>query len=248
MKSPEGPRFPSSYRRLWTFSDDARLLGDRVMMIDIDAVVTGDLGPLFAPDDDFVGWVPSSIFWHPANHRGKSMQTLQDELRQTIERRVRQASADEMTRIILALMMEDEIDLSADERGDTATDRFELAHRDQVVIDQMTGLMWSRAELATDRLKWPDADSLCRNLELAGFDDWRMPTVDELFALADRTRSDPAIDTRFFPDCKPNWYWSSTPYAPSPGDYAWSVLFSGGSAAWCYRDGLGFVRAVRASQ
>jgi hypothetical protein len=176
------------------------------------------------------------------------MQTLQEELRQTIERRVHQASADEMTRIILALMMEDEIDRSPDERGDTATDRFELAHRDQVVIDQMTGLMWSRAELTTDRLKWPDADSLCRNLELAGFDDWRMPTVDELFALADRTRSDPAIDTRFFPDCKPNWYWSSTPYAPSPGDCAWLVSFINGGASWSSRGYGGFVRAVRASQ
>jgi hypothetical protein len=68
VKSPEGPRVPSSYRRLWTFSDDARVLGDRVMMIDIDAVVTRALKPLFAPDDDFVGWVPSSI-WGSAEKR-----------------------------------------------------------------------------------------------------------------------------------------------------------------------------------
>jgi hypothetical protein len=177
------------------------------------------------------------------------MQTLQDELRQTIERRVRQASADEMTRIILALMMEDEIDLSADEESPESGDRFEFTHHDdQIVIDHRSGLMWSREELSTKRVVWAEANSLCGDLKLAGFSDWRLPTVDELFALADRTRSEPAIDTRFFPDCKPSWYWSSTPYAPSPGDCAWNVNFYDGYALWCSRGYYGFVRAVRASQ
>lgn len=62
MPSPEGPRFPSSYRRLWAFSEEAKCLGDRVMMLDIDCVITGDLTPLFAPQDDFVGWRPSSLW------------------------------------------------------------------------------------------------------------------------------------------------------------------------------------------
>jgi hypothetical protein len=62
LASPEGPRFPASYRRLWTFSDEARCLGERVLMLDIDCIVTGDLSPLFAPQDDFVGWRPSSLW------------------------------------------------------------------------------------------------------------------------------------------------------------------------------------------
>lgn len=62
MASPEGPRFPSSYRRLWAFSEEAKCLGDRVMMLDIDCVITGDLSPLFEPQDDFVGWRPSSLW------------------------------------------------------------------------------------------------------------------------------------------------------------------------------------------
>jgi hypothetical protein len=60
--SPEGPRFPASYRRLWTFSEEAKCLGDRVMMLDIDCVITGDMSPLFQPQDDFVGWRPSSLW------------------------------------------------------------------------------------------------------------------------------------------------------------------------------------------
>lgn len=60
IPSPEGPKFPSSYRRLWAFSEEAKCLGDRVMMLDIDCVITGDLSPLFEPQDDFIGWRPSS--------------------------------------------------------------------------------------------------------------------------------------------------------------------------------------------
>jgi hypothetical protein len=60
LKSPEGPRFPSCYRRLWTFSEEARVLGDVVLLIDIDLVVTASLAPLFdfRSDVDFVGWRP----------------------------------------------------------------------------------------------------------------------------------------------------------------------------------------------
>ena len=60
IKSVEGDRFPSSYRRLWALSDAARCLGDRVMMLDIDCAVTADLGPLFEYEQDFVGWRPNS--------------------------------------------------------------------------------------------------------------------------------------------------------------------------------------------
>lgn len=66
MASPEGPRFPSSYRRLWAFSEEAKCLGDWVLMTDIDCIVTGSVDPLiqFALDGghDFVGWRPSSLW------------------------------------------------------------------------------------------------------------------------------------------------------------------------------------------
>lgn len=59
LKSIEGDRFPSCFRRLWTFSAEARaLLGERVMVLDIDAVPTGRLDPLIDREEDFVGWRP----------------------------------------------------------------------------------------------------------------------------------------------------------------------------------------------
>lgn len=60
LRTPEREDFPSSYRRLWTFSSEARRLGDRVLLLDIDCIVVGDMRPLFRIHADFVGWRVSS--------------------------------------------------------------------------------------------------------------------------------------------------------------------------------------------
>lgn len=59
LRSPEGARFPSCYRRLWAFSEEAaKVLGTRVLCLDIDHVPTGDYAELFARKEEFVGWRP----------------------------------------------------------------------------------------------------------------------------------------------------------------------------------------------
>jgi hypothetical protein len=58
-------RLPSSYRRLWTFSEEAKCLGDRVLMLDIDCVITASIDCLFNPKADFVGWTPSYVWGSP---------------------------------------------------------------------------------------------------------------------------------------------------------------------------------------
>lgn len=61
LKAPKSPRLPSSYRRLWCFSKEARQsLGDRILQLDMDCLITGDMTPLFDFPDDFVGWRPRS--------------------------------------------------------------------------------------------------------------------------------------------------------------------------------------------
>lgn len=62
LPAPQGKSFPSSYRRLWLFSEEAKALGERVMLLDVDAMIVGDLRPLWATDADFVGWRPMSIW------------------------------------------------------------------------------------------------------------------------------------------------------------------------------------------
>lgn len=56
IRTPEGDKFPSSYRRLWTFSQEARKLGERVLLLDIDCMIVSALARLFVPQGDFIGW------------------------------------------------------------------------------------------------------------------------------------------------------------------------------------------------
>lgn len=57
VPSPHGGHNPSCYRRLKLFSPEIRdILGDRFVWLDLDAVVVGDLRPLWNRSEDFVIW------------------------------------------------------------------------------------------------------------------------------------------------------------------------------------------------
>ena len=59
LRSPEGVRFPSCYRRLWTLSAEAAgIFSERVLLTDIDVVILGDLASLAKIPGEFVGWYP----------------------------------------------------------------------------------------------------------------------------------------------------------------------------------------------
>lgn len=76
IRTPEGARFPSCYRRLWMFSPDAKCLGERVMLVDIDVVLTGDVTHLFDSDADFVGWRPRASWGHNNNRIGGGLYVM----------------------------------------------------------------------------------------------------------------------------------------------------------------------------
>lgn len=115
------------------------------------------------------------------------------------------------------------------------------------VRDTKLGLDWSAEDVAGGERNWADAKTACEQLTLCGTKNWRLPTVEELFLLADRTRREPAIDVAFFPTCKSAWYWTSSPYAGDSDD-AWIVSFSGGGSGWDFHGHRYYVRACRPSQ
>lgn len=114
------------------------------------------------------------------------------------------------------------------------------------VEDSGTGLIWSVAE--TKPMSWKQAIAHAKKLKLCGLKGWQLPTCDQLLTLVDRTRINPATDIGVFPDCKGGWYWTSTPYAGSPGEYGWGVSFGNGYAYWAHQGFEGLVRAVRPRQ
>ena len=113
------------------------------------------------------------------------------------------------------------------------------------VLDTKSNLMWA-VEVLPQQTFAAAAESVAK-LRTARFADWRVPTVEELFCLADRTRCGPAIDTDYFPETPSDWFWSSTVEASSPSVYAWGVYFGYGYSDWRNQYSEGFVRAVRSA-
>ncbi len=116
-----------------------------------------------------------------------------------------------------------------------------------ITRDSANGLEWDITDFHGERMTFEKAQKACADLRTGGHTDWRLPTVQELLTLVDYTRSGPAIDKEFFPNCKSDWYRTSTPYAPLSG-FAWGVSFLSGGSGIARHDGGHFVRAVRASQ
>lgn len=104
-------------------------------------------------------------------------------------------------------------------------------HEDGTVLDNNTGLTWQRTP-EYDRLQYADAIAYCTTLDLGGRRDWRVPTIQELYSLADFRGqllrpedgdSTPYIDTSVFDFEYPaghmafaGQYWSSTLYVKGP--------------------------------
>lgn len=126
------------------------------------------------------------------------------------------------------------------------TPRFER-NDDGIVTDHKTGLQWQDDYGGAIKLdEWNDAIAYCENLSLGGYADWRLPNIRELLSIADRSRSDPAIDP-VFQSVSSGGYWSSTTFADSTG-FAWYVYFYDGFSAYNVKGDDGYVRCVRGGQ
>lgn len=111
------------------------------------------------------------------------------------------------------------------------------------VTDLDTGLMWSQLELPAP-IDWTNALNHAENLDLAGFQDWRLPNIKELKSLNDETLARPSIDTRYFPGAKAGRYWSSTSQNNRPTN-AWFNEFITGITSQSPKSTVNWVRAVR---
>ena len=137
-------------------------------------------------------------------------------------------------------------------------------NHDGTITDTTTGLMWQKCSMgqtynastngcdgsANYYYNWQQALAECENFELRGYDDWHLPSRNELQSIVDYSRSLPAIDPNYFPNTMLSSYWSSTTDA-SNTPYAWSVNFSYGAISYNYKNtttNYTYVRAVRSAQ
>jgi hypothetical protein len=149
--------------------------------------------------------------------------------------------------------------------------------KDGLAKDITTGLIWMRCSIGqtwngsnctgnATKVKWEQAMGIPKNIDYAGYSDWRLPTKDELKSIVYcssgqiKTNSEgmtscdgeyikPTIAQAVFPNTSTsNWFWSASPVADNGGNYAWIVGFYGGNGDWYGKDSYGFVRLVRAGQ
>jgi len=111
---------------------------------------------------------------------------------------------------------------------------------DGTIFDVNSKLLWQQSP-SDKRFIWQEAIEYCKSLTLAGHNDWRLPTIDELKVLINR-KYRPSIDPIF--EYEIGWHWSSSTSVLGP-DYAWLVNFVSGGVGNGYKGGVGFVRAVR---
>jgi hypothetical protein len=138
-----------------------------------------------------------------------------------------------------------------------------VAHRyadqdDGTVVDVKTSLQWMRFSLGqtwngktniaeAKRYTWQEAlnaaDDFNQAGGFAGYQDWRVPSIDELKTLVEKGKK-PAINHAMFPATPLSLFWSSTSTV-NVNQSAWALYFYGGSAYWYGKTSYYYLRLVR---
>lgn len=116
-------------------------------------------------------------------------------------------------------------------RGTGSDNKFELQTGDSIVYDAATGLYWQQGG-STDYMTFADAQKFVAQLnrdQFAGFDDWRLPTLEEAMSLMERELNESGlyIDPVF--DETQVWIWTADRF---PASGAWLVDFYDGGCNW----------------
>ncbi len=122
-------------------------------------------------------------------------------------------------------------------------------HRDEVVVDRATGLMWQQAA-SSEYMLYSLATEWIKNLNkrcFAGYNDWRLPTLEEAMTLMEHAPNSAGlyIDP-IFNSQQRSWMWTAD---RGEADSAWYVNFNYGySRLNRIKSGNNHVRAVRRRQ
>ncbi len=128
-------------------------------------------------------------------------------------------------------------------------------NEEATVIDHATGLMWHQSGSDIE-MDWKKAKQWVIDLnkkKYAGYEDWRLPTVEEATSLLAMNKNDGDLYIDAVFNIKQIGIWTGDENdSASYLDGAWGVRFSGGygggNVCWCYDNANNYVRPVRSLQ
>lgn len=94
--------------------------------------------------------------------------------------------------------------------SDVKRSGFRRDNEKEIVIDTKNGLQWQDTpkDYPIVEKTWQEAKMYCENLSLGGFNDWRLPSINELATIIDFGKYNDAINS-IFTNAR-NSYWSAT--------------------------------------
>jgi len=101
---------------------------------------------------------------------------------------------------------------------------------DGTVTDNVTGLIWQQTP-DSGNYSWDQAQTYCESLSLAGRDDWRMPSLKELFSISNFSTGWPYLDQTYFDLAstagisKDEQYWASDYYVGQTAEGGYDAAF-----------------------
>jgi hypothetical protein len=96
---------------------------------------------------------------------------------------------------------------------------------DGTVTDNITGLMWQKAD--GGEMTWENASAYAQGLNLGGWNDWRLPTNHELFSVLNHS-GNPALDPAVFTMSNAEYWWTGDTMA-GDASRVWVANAGGGT-------------------
>ncbi len=128
----------------------------------------------------------------------------------------------------------------------------------ETYLHNTTGLRWLKCTIGLNgencttgimtSMTWEESITTCENLDFAGYNDWRLPNIREMYSTTIHYYNDrPRVDGTAFPNTangSGDFYWSSTSLADGDPN-AWVIKTRTGECQFMPKDSDGFVRCVR---
>jgi len=117
-------------------------------------------------------------------------------------------------------------------------------HGTDYMKDTTHHLMWEDQSInRINKMNWFDALEYCEDLELAGYDDWRLPNINEVMSIYDNSNSNFTIGNFNYAPTGIG-LWSST-YYPQNNQYVYAGMLNFGIIKYIQRTSETYVRCIR---